>query len=299
MYAPQFSLRPAGPQKQVQVSHAAGKAAQPQTPESLVQVASQTHEGVDHRSMLGKLKVQFGVYKGKTFSWLLNNDRDYMVKVLASHEVEQECDKSTTLLQRYKDVLLRYARLFPEVTAAISAKRRAEMEAMGHRMVGFGTYSSLTYRELYESREQKIRSYRNLIRRLRVRNVNSQFSKLKQYILSMDMDCTPAPSTSCSLMCTTNADVQSNTTLRILSVSSLSPQCQDTNLGSATVPYASSTTPGPPSHPTAQMFPLESFRISLPPEQREWLSTVLFSTGATGKCVLSEQLQLWYNPPGP
>ncbi|XP_016517227.1 uncharacterized protein LOC103153133 isoform X1 [Poecilia formosa] len=158
-----------------------------------------------------------------------------------------------------------------------------DMEALGNRLVGFGTHSSLTYRELYESREQKIRSYRELLRRLRDRKADSQLGKLKQYVLTMDR------------VQRSGSALSSKTSRELVS--------------------ASSTTRPPPSHPTAQpssaaarrvriicpaaQTSSESLPISLPPEQRAWLSKVLFTRDATGKFILSNNLQLWYNPPGP
>lgn len=43
----------------------------------------------------------------------------------------------------------------------------------------------------------------------------------------------------------------------------------------------------------------EAWRKTLPPEQQEWVSNALFVKDQTGRPVFSQNLQLWYHPPGP
>ncbi|MED6289061.1 hypothetical protein CHARACLAT_032541 [Characodon lateralis] len=69
------------------------------------------------------MEVQFGLYRGQTFRWLLTHDLGYTVGLLASHEAEREAGCSSSPLLCNKDALLEYARLFKEVTAAIVDKR--------------------------------------------------------------------------------------------------------------------------------------------------------------------------------
>ncbi|MED6248131.1 hypothetical protein ATANTOWER_027290 [Ataeniobius toweri] len=100
------------------------------------------------------MEVQFGLYRGQTFQWLLTHDLGYTAGLLASHEAEREAGhgSSSSPLLCNKYALLEYARLFKEVTAAIVDKRRTGTDLEGDRLVGFGEYSTLTYRELYELR---------------------------------------------------------------------------------------------------------------------------------------------------
>ncbi|XP_070834704.1 uncharacterized protein [Chaetodon trifascialis] len=63
-------------------------------------------------------------------------------------------------------------------------------------------------------------------------------------------------------------------------------------------PVAGRRPPPPPAPVSAQLLP-QAWRSSLPPEQQGWVSRALFVRGRTGRAVLSQELQLWYYPPGP
>ncbi|MED6263440.1 hypothetical protein CHARACLAT_004624 [Characodon lateralis] len=102
------------------------------------------------------MEVQFGLYRGHTFQWLLTHDLGYTAGLLASHVAEREAGHSSSSpLLCNKDALLEYAQLFDEVAAAIVDKRRTLIggtDSEGDRLVGFSEYRSVTYRELYEQR---------------------------------------------------------------------------------------------------------------------------------------------------
>ncbi|MED6234283.1 hypothetical protein ATANTOWER_026060 [Ataeniobius toweri] len=148
----------------------------------------------DRRCILNQMEVQFGLYRGQTFHWLLTHDLGYTLGLLTSHEAEREagCSSSSPLLCN-KDALLEYARLFKEVTAAIVDKRRT-----GTDLEGFGEYSTLTYRELYESSDPQISSYRRWIRGMQVQHAGSRLSQLKNYVLRRDRALQPAASSAAS-----------------------------------------------------------------------------------------------------
>ncbi|KAK5608020.1 hypothetical protein CRENBAI_006066 [Crenichthys baileyi] len=91
------------------------------------------------------MEVQFDLYTGQTFQWLLTHDLGYTAGLLASHEAEREAghtSSSSSPLLCTKDALLEYARIFKEVTAAIVDKRRTGTDAEGDLMMGFGTSAS-------------------------------------------------------------------------------------------------------------------------------------------------------------
>ncbi|KAK5879450.1 hypothetical protein CesoFtcFv8_024747 [Champsocephalus esox] len=68
-----------------------------------------------------------------------------------------------------KDVLLEYAGLFTAVMAAVSRKRAPGTAAEHGQLVGFGVYTAMTYREMYESVEKEPRTYRKRLRQQSVR----------------------------------------------------------------------------------------------------------------------------------
>lgn len=113
----------------------------------------------NNQLVLSESTLQFGQYHGKTFKWVLSNDVGYAAMVLASHKKEREHgDTSQTPVMSNKDVFLRYAGLFPEVKAVI--RRRLVRDGYGTPAdedalcVGFGEFSKLTFKDLYESKEK-------------------------------------------------------------------------------------------------------------------------------------------------
>ncbi|CAL8316131.1 unnamed protein product [Merluccius merluccius] len=71
--------------------------------------------------VLAESEVQFGLYWGQTFQWLLGNAAGYAVAVLVSHQKEREAgDISESPLMENKDALASYARLFPPMVTAVA-----------------------------------------------------------------------------------------------------------------------------------------------------------------------------------
>ncbi|MEQ2190153.1 hypothetical protein GOODEAATRI_032810 [Goodea atripinnis] len=289
---------------------------------------------MDRRCILNQMEVQFGLYRGQTFHWLLTHDLGYTVGLLASHEAEREAGCSSSPLLCNKDALLEYARLFKEVTAAIVDKRRT----------GFGEYSTLTYRELYESSYPQIssragsqaascttraaspsphrQSYTPRKKRAMVLYSKLTADRGGVSIIPKGAVLTP-PLVICSTVSLEEDDLlmveAASAVEQELSASgescswSIFPthfitMCMIvTVLDCASVAAPSSAspllTPSPsadkPSAPAVQVVLLESWKSSLPPEQQEWLSRALFIKDRTGRAVLSKELQLLYHPPGP
>ncbi|CAK6985003.1 Epithelial-stromal interaction 1%2C partial, partial [Scomber scombrus] len=61
-------------------------------------------------------------------------------------------------------------------------KLRAGTDAEGDCSVGFGAHSSMTFRELYESTDKDVSSYRSWVRTKPVNKPGSRMSKLKLYV---------------------------------------------------------------------------------------------------------------------
>ncbi|KAI4795580.1 hypothetical protein KUCAC02_029804 [Chaenocephalus aceratus] len=68
-----------------------------------------------------------------------------------------------------KDALLEYAGLFDAVMAAVRRKRAPGTAAEHDQLVGFGVFTAMTYREMYESVEKEPRMYRKWLRQQSVR----------------------------------------------------------------------------------------------------------------------------------
>ncbi|XP_013866101.1 uncharacterized protein LOC106519112, partial [Austrofundulus limnaeus] len=201
MYKPHFNFLPGTTQLRLQASSEAAAAAQqareggsreklgigtPQKVEAAARgrVRALGGDPTDRRCVLSQMEVQFGLYRGKTFWWLLTHDPRYTVGVLASHEAEREGgDSSSSPLMLHKDALLEYARLFEEVTSALADKRSRDTESEGERLVGFGEYSSLTYKELYKSSDPQTSSYRRWVRDAPVKNPGTLSAVPPQHIL--------------------------------------------------------------------------------------------------------------------
>ncbi|XP_047203981.1 uncharacterized protein LOC124857001 [Girardinichthys multiradiatus] len=346
MYKPQFSFLPGTNHLRLHASSEAAAAAlqerkassrgkQPVKSTQEVEVVAQGRvralggDPTDPRCILSQMEVQFGLYRGHTFQWLLTHDLGYTAGLLASHVAEREAGHSSSSpLLCNKDALLEYAQLFDEVAAAIVDKRRTLIggtDSEGDRLVGFSEYSSVTYRELYESSDPQISSDRRWIRGMQVQHAGSRLSQGKTYVLRRDRAQQPAASSVASTpspaACSSRADSQASCTTRALSPS---PQHQPSipRKKRAMVIYSSSgegdelmveaasaveqelspsasSSAEKPSASAAQVVPFESWKSSLPREQQEWLSKALFVKDWTGRAVLSNELQLWYHPPGP
>lgn len=111
--------------------------------------------------VLSESELQFGQYRGQTFKWLLENDVGYACSVLASHFAERNSgDRSQSPLSLQKDALASYADLFPQMKLLVRERRMREGSAsiwgMDNRLLGFGVYSQLSYRALYEAEDKDI-----------------------------------------------------------------------------------------------------------------------------------------------
>ncbi|XP_033988005.1 uncharacterized protein LOC117483763 [Trematomus bernacchii] len=161
---------------------------------------------VDRRQLLSQTELQFGQYRGQTLQWLLSNDVGYTATILAVHQGEREGgDVSSTPLMWNKDALLEYASLFALVMAAVSRKRAPRTPAEHEQLVGFGTWSAMTYRDLYDTAEREPSMYRKWLRRQPVRRPGSQLGQLKDYIHRRDKEKQPVASSAASAAATSSA----------------------------------------------------------------------------------------------
>ncbi|KAK7886431.1 hypothetical protein WMY93_026052 [Mugilogobius chulae] len=104
---------------------------------------------------LGQTTLVFGKHIGKTFEWLLENDKNYAVYLVATHLEEKEKGDTTNDPKRMeiKDALAAYVSLFPDVMNEVEFYRK------GMRPLGFGKYSKKHLMDLYNSKEDEHKSY--------------------------------------------------------------------------------------------------------------------------------------------
>ena len=119
--------------------------------------------GMSGEFVLAESEVQFGLYRGQTFQWLLGNAVGYAVTILASHQMEREGgDTSKSPLMENKDTLASYAGMFPPMVTAVARRRLCEGSAssrgLDDALVGFGVHSHRTYKSLYGARDQESRT---------------------------------------------------------------------------------------------------------------------------------------------
>ncbi|XP_035528368.1 uncharacterized protein LOC118335960 [Morone saxatilis] len=137
--------------------------------------------------ILSRFMIQFGQYKGKTFKWLLENNVGYAAYLVASHQKEQKGTMRQDPLMANKDSLTRYVSHYPEVWKEVSFKRAYEKAEEGKAVVGFGMYSSMTLRGLYESKEPRKVSYVDFLRTMKATcDPGTKMEVAVSYILHRD-----------------------------------------------------------------------------------------------------------------
>ncbi|XP_034395653.1 uncharacterized protein LOC117735246 [Cyclopterus lumpus] len=274
----------------------------------------------DTKLVLSQHEIQFGMYRGQTFHWLLSNNVSYLIMILAAHQQARESgDLDTSALMENKDALSRYAALFPCVTSAVQQRRVSDLSssegALDSRRVGFGEHAGLSYREFYESADPSVESYKMWLKRARVQSTGSSMDRLKRYVLGRDRKAASSPSappTSSPV-----ASMSSSGPSQVLGDSFIEDETKPTAselelyLSSAPdepVAFASpDTSPVQRRRPAATApgvlpadVPLpESWRRTLPRVQHGWVCHALFTIEPSGHPALNTELQTWYYPPGP
>ncbi|XP_034147166.1 uncharacterized protein LOC117594181 isoform X2 [Esox lucius] len=162
-------------------------------------------EGGDADSVLlvlSRYAVQFGVYRGQTFKWLLENDVGWVVGLVASHEQERERSVSTSPLMVHKDALARYANHYIAVKeevrfrrAFVASKLKASQPGQeGQALVGFHRYRAETLQDLYESQDKDHIGYVNWLRKQTPRNPGDPMEAALKYIRRRDQEAATPPS---------------------------------------------------------------------------------------------------------
>ncbi|XP_055020021.1 uncharacterized protein LOC129411862 [Boleophthalmus pectinirostris] len=123
----------------------------------------------------------FGKHAGKSFEWLLQNHENYAVYVVATHLKERdEGNMSQNKLMKNKDALAEYVRHFSHVMEEVHFYRE------GLAPIGFGTYTNVTRQDLYNSTDERKKSYVNWLRSLEGSGKGDQMEAVLKYISHRD-----------------------------------------------------------------------------------------------------------------
>ncbi|XP_030196810.1 uncharacterized protein LOC115531596 [Gadus morhua] len=265
--------------------------------------------GMSGEFVLAESEVQFGLYRGQTFQWLLGNAVGYAVTILVSHQMEREGgDTSKSPLMENKDALASYAGLFPPMVTAVARRRLCEGSAssrgLDDALVGFGVHSHRTYKSLYGARDQESRTYVAWVRTQKVGATASRMGTLKQYVLARDAEPTAAPEPG-HVLPRPGVSYSDPTDAELLAAANeVDPPSTSRDAPPAAAPLEGPA-PGPGPGPMAtrpasgkELLPL-SWRKTLPEEQQEWVGRALFHRDpSSGKAVLTTPPRLWWYPPG-
>ncbi|CAK6982380.1 hypothetical protein KUCAC02_027906, partial [Scomber scombrus] len=166
--------------------------------------------------------------------------------------------------------------------------------------VQFGQYrgqTSMTFRELYESTDKDVSSYRSWIRTKAVNTPGSSMSKLKLYVVRRDRSQLPASPASA-----TTAGRPSTSTDQSPSARQSASSGAAVGTPAPSTPSSSARKTGDPRAPQPSSSSTNQRKSSSSPRKRtahEWVSRALLVRDQTGRAVLCENLTLWHHPPGP
>ena len=79
----------------------------------------------DETSVLGQYEVQFGIFKGKMFKWLVENGLGYVAWLVDSMRSETV---TTAPLSKNKNSFKRYLTSFPEGQSVVALKAKERMK---------------------------------------------------------------------------------------------------------------------------------------------------------------------------
>jgi len=148
----------------------------------------------DRTEVLGEYSLQFGKYKGKSFRWLLENDVGYTVYLLKHREKEEAAGVCTTEGHKKASLLsfVDYARSFEELTSLLrfeSEKATFPAASEDDQLVGFGSRSRSTWREVWENRADGFAAFIMKAKCF----PGSQMCKLQQYLRKKESASLPSP----------------------------------------------------------------------------------------------------------
>jgi len=118
-------------------------------------------EVVSEMNILRYTEIQFGLYRGQNFHWILENAVGWAVGFLKSYRREGVHNDSPLGVNKYK--FDNFCSRIPEIERAVAFSIKVEAANKivaqtgddGHRLVEFGRYSDMSWRELYESNDAK------------------------------------------------------------------------------------------------------------------------------------------------
>ncbi|XP_029359287.1 uncharacterized protein LOC115044438 [Echeneis naucrates] len=158
-------------------------------------VLSEGGDSSNNRLVLSRYLIQFGMYRGKTFKWLLENDPRYAVNIIAGDQRGSRQGMNQDSMMANKDALSQYMMAYTEVGKEVRFHRdneEAKQQSLqrgqaGKALVGFGKYQAKTLKALYESKDPSEMSYVSFLRNQRMTcNPGSKMEDAIKYILQRD-----------------------------------------------------------------------------------------------------------------
>lgn len=168
--------------------------------EAKARVLSEGGDAGNERLVLSRCTIQFGMYKGQSFKWLLENDVGYTAWLVADHQKPGQDSTFQSPLAVNKDSLTRYALAYPEVLKEVRFRRGYERSLQsgseGEALVGFGLHRSDMLQDLYESKDKDKISYVNFLRKNKSTcDPGTKMDVAVRYILKRDRDLSAAAAT--------------------------------------------------------------------------------------------------------
>ncbi len=158
----------------------------------------------DRFLVLAHCQLQFGMFQGQRFRWLLENSLGYALYLV--HSISQEKAQANPLSEN-KQLFLEYTSQIREMTEELEKFRcKQEMQSkardtgdQGYLMVEFGDFKGRSMKEVYEDQSQKAQA---LIKYLETADAqpNTNMAIFKEYVLKRNTAAStssaPPPSTS-------------------------------------------------------------------------------------------------------
>lgn len=148
--------------------------------------------------VLAHCQLQFGMFQGQRFRWLLENSLGYAVYLL--HSISKETMQPTPLSEN-KQLFKEYTSQIREMTVELEKfSRKQEMQRrakdtgdQGCLMVEFGDFKGRSMKEVYEDQSQKAQALINYLKTADARP-NTNMAIFKTYVLKRRTAASTLPS---------------------------------------------------------------------------------------------------------
>ncbi|XP_036975405.1 uncharacterized protein LOC119031194 isoform X2 [Acanthopagrus latus] len=161
-------------------------------------VAGHGGDPADRLLVLAHCQLQFGMFQGQRFRWLLENSLGYAVYLL--HSISKETVQANPLSEN-KQLFQEFTSQIAEMTVELEKfSRKQEMQKkakdtgdQGYLMVEFGDFKGRSMKEVYEDQSQKAQALINYLKTADARP-NTNMAIFKTYVLKRRAAATTLPS---------------------------------------------------------------------------------------------------------